>query len=326
MRRLRWAPHFLLFLLWASVGCGSARAAQPAWLELYGGYLTPSGGLIFGRAHRGTRPADPKPGEPEYRRIHETLQALEPHVLGGAQVLVRLGDGDELPVRSNERGYLDLILRAAQAQGLAGPVPVRIRARLAEPRYAAAPAEATVPFFADQPGLAVISDVDDTILDTQVTHKLRMVRNTLIRSSFELRAFPGVVEALTRAARGRPLAYISGSPWGLHGRIADYFRRAGLPDGVLLLKHFSSEPLTDQMAFKWPHITALVDALPARRFLLFGDSGEKDPEIYARLRAERPRSVEAIYIHLVTDEDPAAPRFRGMTVFRQWSEIGARLP
>jgi phosphatidate phosphatase APP1 len=153
-----------------------------------------------------------------------------------------------------------------------------------------------------------------------------MLQRELERRSGELVDFPGAAATLRELAAGRLLVYLSGSPWALHRRIADHFRAAGFPDGPLLLKRFSKEPWTEQAAYKWPHLTELVDALPERQWILLGDSGESDPEVYARLQRERPGRVHSIYIHLVTDEDPGAPRFRGMTVFRSWSELAGKLP
>ena len=183
--------------------------------------------------------------------------------------------------------------------------------------------DGVLPVYDNQPGLAVISDIDDTLLDTGVVDKLKMAENAVTRSTWELQAFPGAASALQTLAQGRPLFYVSGSPWGFYDRIRGYLERSGFPVGTFLLKRFSSEPLLDQQAFKWGHITRVVAALPQKRWLLLGDSGEKDPEIYARLRQQHPDRVEAIYIHLVTPEDAQSPRFAGMHVFRDWSEVVA---
>ena len=74
------------------------------------------------------------------------------------------------------------------------------------------------------------------------------------------------------------------------------------------------------------HLRAIADALPNKKFVLFGDSGEKDPEIYARLRTELPSRVEKIYIHLVTSEPATSPRFAGMQTFTSWSELRPKTP
>jgi phosphatidate phosphatase APP1 len=132
-----------------------------------------------------------------------------------------------------------------------------------------------------------------------------------------------VVSALSASQAGKPsrcLFFLSGSPWGLHERLSDAFDRALVPQRVTILRSYSREPI-DSYQFKRPHLEQLVSALPQRRWLLLGDSGEKDPEVYAQLRRDHPGQIEHIYIHNVTHADPNAPRFAAMTLFQQWSEV-----
>lgn len=286
------------------------------WLEFFGGFASPSDGLLLARAHRGTPDPTPRPGESRARRVQETLESLEADPLRDIALSIRLGDRPPVRVRSDDRGYIEL----APLLGLVPP-QVTVRLDVEEAHYQVPAIEGSLPVYDSQPGLGVITDIDDTLLDTGVVDKLKLAQQAVTRSTWELQAFPDAAARLTALSKDRPLFYVSGSPWGFYSRIHPYFARSGFPVGTLLLKRFSSEPLFDQMAFKWGHIARVVDALPQKRWLLLGDSGEKDPEIYARLRRERPDRVEAIFIHLVTPEDPQSPRFAGMRVFRHWSEV-----
>lgn len=288
------------------------------WMQFFGGFASPSDGLLLGRIHRGSPDPTPQPGGSRARRVHETLQSLEADPLRDVPLSIRIGDRPPLSVRSNDRGYIEL----SPIVGLSPP-QVTVQLQVEDPRLSVPGIDGVLPVYDNQPGLAVISDIDDTLLDTGVVDKLKMAENAVTRSTWELQAFPGAASALQTLAGGRPLFYVSGSPWGFYDRIRGYLERSGFPVGTFLLKRFSSEPLLDQQAFKWGHITRVVAALPQKRWLLLGDSGEKDPEIYARLRQQHPDRVEAIYIHLVTPEDAQSPRFAGMRVFRDWSEVVA---
>jgi phosphatidate phosphatase APP1 len=71
---------------------------------------------------------------------------------------------------------------------------------------------------------------------------------------------------------------------------------------------------------------------PSRRFILIGDSGERDPEIYAALARKFPRQVERLHIRGVTGQLADAPRYRktfdalpaqSWTVFRH-PPVGAK--
>ena len=59
-------------------------------------------------------------------------------------------------------------------------------------------------------------------------------------------------------------------------------------------------------------LRTLFATYPDKKFLLFGDSGEKDPEIYHQIIQEFPNQVASIYINNVTNDDPKSPRYAGM--------------
>jgi len=85
-----------------------------------------------------------------------------------------------------------------------------------------------------------------------------------------------------------------------------------------------------QEGYKTPVIEELLAALPGRRFVLIGDSGEQDPELYGAIARKHPGQVAAIFIRNVTGEKPGAERFRkafegiaaqGWKLFNQPAEL-----
>lgn len=313
-KRLALVLLLLCGCLGMGAGCRKKGGILPAHVTLYTAYGTGTTGKLYARVSKGPKDPAPEPGESTIQRVEETILALDARALHGAHVEVVVGTS-AMQTKSDWRGYVELALPAK----LPPAVPVEIR--LKEPGYDAASVQTKLEVFGDEPGVAVVSDIDDTLLDSQVTDKAKMAANAIVRSTWELRTFPEAEKKLSAAAKQEPVFYLSGSPWGFHDRIGSFLARQGFPKGVLILKRFSSEPLLDQMAFKYPHLKEILDSLPKRRFLLFGDSGEKDPEIYARLRQEMPGRVERIFIHHITQEPADSPRFAGMTVFRKWSDL-----
>jgi phosphatidate phosphatase APP1 len=93
-----------------------------------------------------------------------------------------------------------------------------------------------------------------------------------------------------------------------------------LPHGAMILRRYSQEPF-DPYDFKHPHLLEIVDANPQRKWILFGDTGEKDPEVYHTLMQERPGVVDAVFIHNVTNANRQDARFSGFTVFNDWNEV-----
>lgn len=163
-------------------------------------------------------------------------------------------------------------------------------------------------------GLSVISDIDDTIKLTHVRDRREMLLNTFVRP---FRAAPGMAAHYRRlAARpGTCLHYLSASPMQLLPALEDFLSTAGFPAGSLHLRestHWRALVPGEgaSKSHKLGAIARLMDDFPDRRFLLVGDSGEADPEIYAEVMRTRPGRVLAALIRDVTGEDRQAPRYR----------------
>jgi phosphatidate phosphatase APP1 len=66
----------------------------------------------------------------------------------------------------------------------------------------------------------------------------------------------------------------------------------------------------DPAQYKTGVIEPLLKQFPTRRFILIGDSGERDPEIYGALARQFPEQVVKIYIRDVTQEAADSPRYQ----------------
>lgn len=167
----------------------------------------------------------------------------------------------------------------------------------------------------DGPGVGVISDFDDTIAVTHVADKLRMIWDVFFTDPEDVDAVPGVADAFSRAeqAGAAPFVYVSASPTFLRDRIRAFLRDEGLPAGPLVLKDWLSETPGDPSS-KEARIQDVMARMPSRRFVLVGDSGERDPEIYAAVRRARPDQVAGIVVVATDGSDLAPARFEGMTL------------
>jgi hypothetical protein len=169
-----------------------------------------------------------------------------------------------------------------------------------------------------QKGLSVISDIDDTIKITQVADRKAVMTNTFLRT-FE--AVPGMAEVYRDwAEAGAAFHYVSASPWQLYAPLTEFQSRSGLPNGSFGLQLFRWKDKTAFNLFKEPDslkrppIEAILAEFPRRRFILVGDSGQHDPELYADLYREHPRQIARIYIRNVTRERPDGKRFESAFV------------
>jgi len=186
-------------------------------------------------------------------------------------------------------------------------------------------------------GIAVISDIDDTVKITDVHNKREVVENTLFR---EFRPIDGMAEIYQRwEAEGASFHYVSNSPWQLFPDLYGMFEQHGFPEGDwhlnrLRIKDRSlSHFLRSAERTKPPTIAGIMEHWPQRQFILVGDSGQKDPEAYGEIARTLCGRVKHIYIRSVREEDdPESERFAeafrdlpdtDWTLFKEASEITA---
>jgi len=164
-------------------------------------------------------------------------------------------------------------------------------------------------------GVSVISDVDDTIKITEVRDRQATLRNTFLR---EFRAVPGMAEFYRSLARsnGASFHYLSASPWQLYEPLAQFIATNGFPAGTFDLKPFRWKNRSFFSLFASPEkykpavIEPLLKKFPGRKFILIGDSGERDPEVYGALARKFPGQILRIYIREVTGASAAASRYQ----------------
>lgn len=299
--------------------------SQPAYIELYSGWATSQrGGYLYGRVHKGRPMSLPKEGEGLATKLHETFLSLDDHALANAQVRLS-GFPGAGAFTVDGHGFLKVPLPPGMQ-----PSTLGVQVQLETQNFAAPGAATSVQVWdVTDPQLGIVSDIDDTLTDTDVSNRAVMLRNTFFHDTYDVKVFSDAPQAFVAIAGKSasflpmlPVFYLSGSPWALHSRISEAFDRLGLPHGAMILRRYSQEPL-NPFDFKHPHLLDIVDANPQRKWILFGDTGEKDPEVYHALIEERPGAVDSVFIHNVTKADPRDKRFDGFTVFDDWSEVVA---
>ena len=143
----------------------------------------------------------------------------------------------------------------------------------------------------------VISDIDDTVVYSNVTRKVRMVLALAFSNARTRKPFEGVAAFYQALHRGRnPVFYVSKSPWNLYAPLVEFFELQGLPAGPLLLRDFGWRMPKDH---KQESISHILETYPALKFVLIGDSGEEDPEIYSEIVRRFPERIRVIYIRSV---------------------------
>ncbi len=152
----------------------------------------------------------------------------------------------------------------------------------------------------------VISDLDDTVVRSSATNVLKMAWIVVRNNAHTRLPFEGVAEfyrALQQGEDGHPLNpifYVSSSPWNIYDVLEDFLNVHGVPPGPLFLKDWSPTVLGKHQDYKLGVIRRLLRTYEDLPFVLIGDSGEEDPEIYLQAIREYPGRVRSVYIREVT--------------------------
>lgn len=159
--------------------------------------------------------------------------------------------------------------------------------------------------------VGIISDIDDTILISHATQIGKKFWLSVSKNAYTRRPFPGVSELykiLTNSGKN-PVFYVSSSDWNLSDLIKDFMHYRHIPAGPLLLKdlHVTLRNIGKSgggsHAHKEEKIQLLLDLYPDMKFILIGDSGQHDPEIYATLIKRNPARVLIVYIRQIKNND-----------------------
>ena len=210
--------------------------------------------------------------------------------------------GQEVSVVADEEGFFDV--RFDLPEPLDGETdwhPVEVE--LLDHDGAEARATGSV-FVPNGATLGVISDLDDTVIQSGVTSLLQMLRTALLNNAHTRLPFEGVTH-FYRALQGEanPIFYVSSSPWNLYDLLEDFLHVHGVPAGPLFLKDWSPMALKSHEQHKLGVIRTLLATYPSLPFVLVGDSGERDPEIYRTVVREHPGRIAAVYIRDVTTKE-----------------------
>jgi phosphatidate phosphatase APP1 len=197
-----------------------------------------------------------------------------------------------LPVASGEDGWIDFSVRMPVGDGRSFGGRVQLL---------------------EAHGWSVVSDIDDTIKHSNVGDRRELLLNTFVRPFVAVPGLAGRYQEL--AEQGARFHYVSSSPVQLDPPLSRFLREQAFPAGSL---HLRTLDLSDEIfataspsrAHKINQISALLDQFGERQFMLIGDSGEADPEIYAELMIRYPDQVLQLLIRDVTGEPRRALRYR----------------
>ncbi|MCI1642552.1 MAG: DUF2183 domain-containing protein [Actinomyces sp.] len=169
--------------------------------------------------------------------------------------------------------------------GRAVPVPVRV--------------------VGDDERVGIVSDIDDTVMVSMVPRALTAMRHALVDRVSSREAVPGMASLLSAIARASggpdvaPVIYLSTGAWNVVPTLKDFLARLGYPRGAFLMTSFGPSNtgwLRSGLEHKRRELRRLAAELPGVRWILVGDDGQRDPQVYAEFAREHPGHVAGIAI------------------------------
>lgn len=285
---------------WDAARLRRARSRPPRHfrIEPYLGHGGPEGVVVRGRVLDDPPMSEAAEGEGVGAAVRRTVQQFLTDELPGVPLRITVADAT-VETASDAEGYFFAHLHP-EPDRLASPWTAGSVELAGEHRGLTSahttPLQVRVP--APEASFGIISDIDDTILQTGVQRLGHMIRQTLTGSALTRTPFPGA-PALYRdlAAERHPVFYVSSSPWNLHAFLLAFLRHHGFPVGPVLLRDLLGT--TAGRELKTGRIREILELHPGLPFVLVGDSGERDPEIYAEIVRTFPGRILAVYIREV---------------------------
>jgi phosphatidate phosphatase APP1 len=243
------------------------------------------------------------------RNLFNMYRSFATTKVSAARLEARFG-GASTTVSTDSGGYFSVEM--ALVAPVHGPLWQHVEFELIEaPHYDGPPVRAVgqVLVHPSTSRFAVISDVDDTVLASAVTSRIRMLLTVLMSNAHTRKPFAGVgafYRALEKGhgAEHNPIFYVSNGPWNLHDLLVDFFRLNDIPLGPIYLRDWGAHLiLSPQPAgtHKRKQIERIMAFFPRVPVVMIGDSGEHDPEIFAQVARDFPGRVHTIYIRCVDD-------------------------
>jgi len=200
-------------------------------------------------------------------------------------------------------------------------------------------------------GISIISDIDDTVKDTGIT----LGHDVVLRNTFfePFKQVPCMAKFYASFGADASFHYVSGAPWQLYSPLESFLfnGQSRFPSGSMHMKNVRTN-LTERASYRdfWKlfkngskqttygqkisQISRIITDFPNRQFVLIGDSGERDPEVFNTIRARFPNNVQRIIIRDVNDQSvDNAKRFENIEIISGdageqagCSEMSLRLP
>ncbi|GAB2516584.1 App1 family protein [Lysobacter humi (ex Lee et al. 2017)] len=280
------------------------RTHQPRHIAAYRGWGDADGVQMIGRVLAEKPLGGPGEADGWWDNLLNTYRRFESDEVPGAALKVQFG-ASAVDVVSDHEGYYQ-----AQLPGCGAVDTLWTNAAVSLADGTLLTPQPILQVHADA-GIGVISDIDDTILQSGITNWKTAAQLTFLHNARTRKPLKGVAklyQALQAGADGAgrvPIFYVSSSPWNLYDLLEDFMELNAIPPGPVFLRDLGTDEgkflKTKGHGHKLERARELIKRFPKLRWVLLGDSGQADAELYAEAAQEFGERIVAIYIR---DVDP----------------------
>lgn len=251
-----------------------------------------------------------------WKLLLNTWRRFDTDEIGHSPISLKLPDGTRFSTSTDADGFFLIdeqhsdMARFADEEGWV-PFEISYQAAALHPRVLEGnrfSGEFLIP--SPDAEFGVISDIDDTILHTGVVSSLKwqVIMNTVFKRPEKRIPLEGAAEFLQLLHRGssgksaNPVFYVSHSPWNLYRYLLFFLTKNNFPKGPILLRNFKSllqRRRSKEKPEKQKEILNILKTYPEMSFILIGDSGEHDADIYMEIAESHPNRIRAIYLRSV---------------------------
>ena len=254
-----------------------------------------------------------------FNLLWNTYKRFDTDLIKNAQLILTLPDGRKIKTKSDDQGYFlidETIENISQLVDDNGWLKYEISFADNFPNRRIQKNNkfiGEVMITSETAKYGVISDIDDTILHTGLTSqfKWQVAKNTVFKRAEKRIPLEGAADFYEKLKNGKlgkdcnPIFYVSHSPWNLYLYLEFFLQKNNFPKGPILLRDFVNpfaKKYKPEKPQKQREIINILKTYPKLPFILIGDSGEHDPDIYIEIAEAHPERILAIYMRSVNHE------------------------
>lgn len=280
------------------------RFVDYPFLLAYRGFGSPRKAYVQGHVCRGMALHRPRTKQSAWKNFWALVKLYLVRTVPKAEVVLTF-EGQRYVTETNQRGFFEFTIVPGAMRPGWHTCHLELRSTLVEGQEVVE--VETEVLIAEEFPFGLISDVDDTFLVSHVTKRTRKLYTLLTKNARTRRPVEGVVDfyrALTRVEHGRPnpMFYVSSSEWNLYEFLVNFTKWNHLPKGVLQLKRIKNSPLDflrsgfGSHEHKYDKMMKVLELFPDRQFILIGDNGQHDPQLYLRAVRQYRDQIKGVYI------------------------------